>query len=166
MFIQAKPRWKQILFITSVIFAGLIVFSTVKTLIEGDKGRIKRIIYAAKRATERENIFKCISFVSMDYADKYGNNRRSLLLIAQNIFDVYDNIIIGIRGLDISLDTDTARAQVEATGVARNVEKEETNIFETETTKFLIFFQKEEGNWKVIKLEFLESGRVLLPGIS
>jgi hypothetical protein len=166
MFAEDKPRWKQILFITIVIFAGLIVFSAIKTLIEGDKGRIKRIIYAAKKATEREDIFKCISFVSMGYADKYGNNRRSLLLIAQNIFDTYDNIIIGIRQLDISLNTDSAEAQVEATGVARNVEKEETNIFETETIKFMIFFQKEKSNWKVIRLELLESGGIILPGIT
>jgi hypothetical protein len=143
----------------------LITFSTIKTLIEGEKGRIKRIIYAAKSATEREDLFKCISFISNEYNDEYGNNRRSLMVIAQNIFQTYDNIIIGIRELNISLDTDSATAEVEATGVARNVEREETNIFETETIKFMIFFQKEESKWKVVKLEFLESGKILLPGI-
>ncbi|MFC1658708.1 hypothetical protein ACFL1D_04895 [Candidatus Omnitrophota bacterium] len=138
----------------------------VKNLIEGDKGRIKRIIYAAKRATEREDIFKCISFVSMDYADKYGNDRRSLFAIGQNFFDAYDNIVIGIRQLEISLDTDSAEVNIEATIVARNAQKRETNIFETETAKFLASFQKEEGGWKVIRLEFLDSERVLWPGVS
>jgi len=163
---DVRFRWKPILCILLVIFVALITFLKVKTLIEGDEGRIRRIIYAAKAATEKEDIFKCISFISMDYNDKHGNDRRSLTAIAQNVFQTYDNIIIGIRQLNISLDTDTARAEVEATGLARNVEREETNIFETETVKFLIFFQKEVDNWKVIRLELLESGRILLPGIS
>jgi hypothetical protein len=165
MIVETKPRWRLILCIPLVILVGLIIFSKIKTLIEGEKGKIKRIIYAAKGATEREDLFKCISFISMEYNDEHGNNRRSLMVIAQNIFQTYDNIIIGIRELNISLDADSAKAEVEATGVARNVEREEINIFETETIKFMIFFQKEEGNWKVVELEFLESGKILLPGI-
>ena len=166
MFFEARPRWQQFLIVTSAILLSFILFSTIKSVIEGERGRIKRVIYAAKRATEQENIFKCISFTSMQYADKYGNDRRSLFLIAQNIFNAYDHIIIGIRQLDISLDTDTAKAQVEATVLAKNIEKKETNIFETETIIFLIFFQKEEQEWKVIGLEFLDARSVLFPGIS
>ncbi len=163
---EFNARWRLAFAIALVILAGLIIFPKVKTLLEGEKGRIRRIVYAAKRATEQEDIFKCISFISNNYTDKYGNDRRSLFLVAQKVFDTYDNIVIGIAQLDISLDTDTARAEVEASGVARNVERKETNAFEAETVKFLIFFQKEEGGWKVIKLEFLESEEILLPWIT
>ena len=138
----------------------------IKNFIAGEEGRIKRVIYAAKKATEREDIFKCISFVSRDYADKYGNDRRSLFVAAQNFFDAYDNIIIGIRQLEISLDTDSAEAAIEATVIARNAQREETNIFETETAKFLVFFRKGESGWKVTSLEFLDSPRALWPVIS
>ena len=149
-----------------VILFSLFILYKVKILFEGEKGKILRIIYKAKTATEKEDLFKCISFISRNYNDKYGNDRRSLFLIAQTIFDVYDNIVIGIRRLDISLDTDIARAQLEASGVARNIERKESNIFETETIKFIIFFQKEEEGWKVIKLEFLEPQEILQPGIT
>ena len=159
------PRWRLILTTAFIIFLSLIIFSQVKTLLEGEKGRIKQIIYAAKTATEQENLFKCISFISQNYTDKYGNDRQSLLLAGKRLFDIYDNIIIVVRQLNISLDTDTAEAEVEATGVARNVEKKETNIFETETIKFLIFFQKGKAGWKVIRLELLEPLSILPPGI-
>jgi len=152
--------------IICVIFIGLLLLPKIKILFEGEMGRIKRVIYAAKTATEREDLFKCISFISQSYTDKYGNDRRSLLAVGKNVFEIYNDIAISIRELDISLDTDTAEAEVQATVVARNVERKETNIFETDTVKFLIFFKKEEGAWKVIKLEFLEPQQILPPGIS
>ena len=152
--------------ITITIVVSLIIFPRVKSFFEGEKGRIKRIIYAAKAATEQENLFKCISFISHNYSDEYGNDRRIILLVAQKAFDIYDNIVIGIRQLNISLDTDTAKAEVEATGVARNVERKETSVFEIETIRFLIFFQKEETGWKVISLEFLEPQDILSLGIT
>jgi hypothetical protein len=160
-----ERRFKYIVIAIAVI-VSFIVFCKIKILLEGEEGRIKRVIYAAKSATEQENLFKCISFISQSYADRYGNDRRSLLLIGKEIFQAYDNIIIGIRQLKISSDTDTAEAEVEATGIAINVERKETNIFETETIKFLIFFQKEEGGWKVRRLEFLEPQKIVLPGIT
>jgi hypothetical protein len=148
-----KVKYIAIIFIISI---GLIILPKVKILFEGERGRIKRIIYAAKKATEREDLFKCLSFVSIDYSDRYGNNYRSLMLIGQRVFDIYDNIAIGIRQLSISLDSDTATAEVESTAVAKNVEDKEINIFETETIKFLIYFKKEQKHWKVIELDFLE----------
>jgi hypothetical protein len=165
MLFSDMPGWRKILVLAIAVVVGVIIFSTIKNLIQGDRGRIKRIIYQAKRATEREDPFKCISFVSRNYIDEYGNDRRGLFLLAKQTFDIYDDIIIGIRQLDISLDTDTAEAKVEATGVAKNVESRKTNIFETETIKFLIYFQKEKRHWKVIKLELLESQSVFPQGI-
>ena len=89
-----------------------------------------------------------------------------MLLFAQKAFNTYENLIIDIGQIKISLDTDTAEAEVEATGVARNVEGKEKDIFETGAIKFLIFFQKEEAGWRVIKLEVLESQDITLPGIT
>lgn len=148
-----------------ILCAALIIIPRLKILFEGDEGRIERIVYSAKNATEREDLLKCISLVSFDYSDKYGNDRSSLLMAAKQVFLDYDNIIIGISKLEVELDDGSAKAQVEATGIARNVSREETNIFEKDTVKFLIFFKKEEAGWKVIELEFLEPRDVLPPGI-
>lgn len=149
-----------------IIFISVFIISKINILLEGERGKIKRIIYAAKVATEKENLARCISFISHNYADKYGNDRRNLLLFAQKAFNTYENLIIDIGQIKISLDTDTAEAEVEATGVARNVEGKEKDIFETGAIKFLIFFQKEEAGWRVIKLEVLESQDITLPGIT
>lgn len=159
---EKRTKYIAIIFI---IFISLIILPKIKILLEGEKGRIRRIIYAAKTATEKENLFKCISFISKNYSDKYGNNYRSMMLIGQNMFEIYDNIAIGIRRLNISLDSDTAMAEVGSTAIAKNVESKEINIFERETIKFLIYFRKEEKDWKVMKLEFLEPREPLPKGI-
>jgi len=160
--VERKSRFIAIIII---LCAALIAIPRLKILFEGDKGRIERIIYSAKNATQREDLLTCISFISYDYSDKYGNTRRSLLLAAKQAFQDYEDIIIGIRQLKIDVDKDTAKAEVQATGIARKVNRKETNIFEKDTVKFLIFFKKEEGDWKVVELEFLEPQDVLPAGI-
>ena len=159
-------RHSKRIIIIVIILVGLILIPKLKILFEGEKGRIKRIVYAAKKATERENLFRCISFLSKDYTDKYGNNLQSMLVIGENIFKLYDDIVIRIKKLAISLDTNKAEAEIEARGMARDVKGKETNLLETETMKFIIFFQKEDVGWKVVSLEFLEPQIILPPGFS
>ncbi len=163
---RRKVKRANYIIIFIVILISLVVFSKIRYIFEGEEGRIKRLIYSAKSATEQENLIKCISFISSNYTDKYGNDRRSLLLLLKNAFDAYDDITIVIHKLSISLDTDMARAQVEATGVARNTTGDNIDFFETDTVKFLIVFQKEKARWQVTELELLEPRDVLLPSVS
>jgi hypothetical protein len=151
--------------VISIILAGVIISPLIKTLFEGDKGRIRRIIYAGKRATQQEDLFKCFSFISRNYSDKYGNNSLSLLLTTQRIFDTYDSIVIDIKQLDIYLETDKAKAQLKVTGMARNAQRKQANVFETGAAEFLIFFQREEPGWRIIEFELLESQGVLPLGL-
>jgi hypothetical protein len=147
-----------------VIIVCGIAFPHIKMLIEGDRGKIKRIIYAARRATEKEDAFKCISFVSTVYDDEYGNNRQSLFLIAKDFFEYYDTITVGIQDLTIAVEEERAEAELKARIIGQTPEREQANVFETEIILFRVYFKLEKTGWKVVRMEFLEVQPFLPPG--
>ena len=146
---------------------ALILHSVIKGIFEGEEGRLKRLIYSAKRAVERENFIKCASYVSFDYEDKHGNDRNGLFLIVRWFFGEYDNIFIKITELEIEVTDQNALAEIEAVIYGRRDDSSKKVIFEYDKSRFKVEFKKEQGNWKVIGLEFFEPEDVLsLPGIT
>jgi len=152
--------------IAVIVLAFMIIFPKIKAFFEGEKGRVKRVIYNAATAVEKEKPFKCISFISRAYLDDYGNNRRYLLTMARSVFDIYDDITVRIRKLEISVDKKAAQAKVEAICVARDAERKETNVFEVDTIELIIFFEKEKSGWKIIRMKSLTTKAALPPGVS
>ena len=75
---------KQIIFIIAALIAFLSLRPVLERIFGGEEARLKRIIYSAKRATEKEDFLRCISYVSFDYRDSYGNDRHSLLYILKH----------------------------------------------------------------------------------
>jgi len=147
----------KIIFVIVIVIL-FFLFIKIPPLLNSNEEKIKNIILSAKAATEKEDLLKCISYVSMDYEDKHGNNRGSLFLIAKNVFGAYSDIFITIEELEIDIESDLkAKAQVTASGQGRRTEEQKLNfILDTERVKFEIFFKKEGSAWKVIKLNFLE----------
>lgn len=126
--------------ITSVIF-------------ETEETRLKRTIYKAKRLTERENIVGLTNYISIDYSDELGNDRRSLLLIAKNFFDEYKNILILIDALDITVKEEKAFAHIKA--MVYWQEKSSEDII-SDAAEVEANFKKEGNNWRLIELKFFE----------
>lgn len=137
----------------AVIICVILISRAVIIMIEGEEGRLKRTIYKAKRLTERENILRLTNYISSDYYDELGNDRRSLLFIAKIFFDNYKNILILINSLEISIEDENATADIEATIYWQ--ENESKNIV-YDTTKVKAIFKKEEAHWKLIELKFFE----------
>ncbi|MFH1621532.1 MAG: hypothetical protein ABIA97_00225 [Candidatus Omnitrophota bacterium] len=148
---------KKIIFVIVVVIL-IFLFIKIPPLLNSNEEKIKNIILSAKMATEKEDLLKCISFVSMDYEDRHGNNRGSLFLIAKNVFRGYSDIFITLEELEVGIESDAeAKAQITASGQGRRVEEQKLDfILDTERVKFDIFFKKEGNAWKVIKLDFLE----------
>ncbi len=127
-------------------------------MLGSDTEKIRKIIHSAKAATEKEDLLKCISFVSLDYNDKHGNNRGSLFLIAKNVFRAYGDILIVIEDLKIDVESNLkAKAHVIASGQGRRAEGEKLKfILDTERVEFDVNFKKEGNNWKVVELNFIQ----------
>jgi hypothetical protein len=146
---------KKIIFVVFILFIiSIVLVPKLTRIFEGEKGKLKRIIYSAKSATEKENLLKCSSYVSFNYSDSYGNDRASLLFIAKNIFNDYDNITLSIRDLEIKVQNQDAIAEFEVVCVAKRCD---TSEVEYDIINVKVIFKKETEDWKVIELNFYES---------
>ena len=146
--------------IVSALIIALVLFlaiSTIKTFFQSEEDRIRNIIFQAKRATENEKLLKCISYVSFDYQDNYGNDRRNLMLIAKQVFDTYDKLVINLKDISVNIKDNVAETEISAVvfGVRKETEKER-RILEQDSGRFKVFFKKEDKNWKVIRIEPLK----------
>lgn len=141
--------------------SALILYSLITTIIEDEKGKIKRVIFSAKRAFEKEDLIRLSGYASFDYSDKYGNDRHSLILIGRSFFSEYEDIAVHIQGLEIELDKTAAFAQMEILLLARRpTQTQEPNPLEYDAIDLKVKFKREEGGWKVIELEFLEQEQI------
>ena len=131
-----------------------------------------RAIYAfggkrAKRAIEKEDVLRLSSYLSFDYHDQYGYDRRQLLFLGNQVFKEYQDIALQVKDLKIEVNETDGQAQMQVLGLARKSgETQDENQLEYDTIKFKINFKKEKGNWKIIELEFLESEKIhLMPPV-
>jgi hypothetical protein len=126
-----------------------------------EEDKVKRLIYSGKRAIEKEDLLKCSSYLSFDYTDEYGNDRRSLLFAAKTAFNDYNRIFINITKLEIEVIDLGALAEIEAVGYGQRAGTTEQAPMEYDEIKVNVRLKKEKKAWKVIELEFLESDNVL-----
>ncbi|MFC1646562.1 hypothetical protein ACFL2Y_05250 [Candidatus Omnitrophota bacterium] len=148
---------KKLIYIVAIIAAIFLIVKIIP-LLSSDTERIRKIIHDAKSATEKQRLLKCISFVSMDYNDKHGNDRSTLLFIAKNAFREYDDLLIIIEDLKIDILSDSkAVAHLRACGQGKRQPQEKFKyILDTDRVEFDVVFKKEDNDWKVVELDFIE----------
>lgn len=139
-----------ILAITICVFFSIHI---IAILLEGEAGHLKKTIYKCKRLTEKEDILGLAGYISPDYHDELGNDKRSLLVVARSLFSEYRNVLISIDKLMPYIEKQNATAQVQVTVYWRENISEE--IF-YDRVKAEAKFQKEQGRWKLIELKFFE----------
>lgn len=151
-----ENKFKLILVIA--IVALILIFVKLVFLSKTNEQKIRQIIYSAKTATEKEDLFKCISYVSLEYKDKEGNDRPTLFLIGKNVFQNYDDIFIIIEDLKINIVNNTkAEAHIWASGQGKRQTGEKFSyIVDTQKVEFEVVFQKEGNIWKVVELKFIQ----------
>ena len=146
------------------IIALVAILSVALILIKApfkEEDKVKRLIYSGKRAIQKEDLLRCSSYLSFDYADKYGNDRRNLLFVAKTIFNEYNHIFIKITKLEIEVIDQEASAEIEAIGYGQRANTIDEAPIEYDVIKLNVKFKKEQKAWKIIELEFLEPDNVL-----
>lgn len=143
----------------AILICALFAARAVTIMLEGEEGRLKRTIHKAKRLAERESIVALANYISPNYYDELGNDRRSLLLIAKGFFGEYKNILILIDTLEIEIEDESAGAHIEAT-VYWQEDVSSDIIYDTVEVEAK--FKKERNSWKLIELRFFEPEKKLL----
>jgi hypothetical protein len=149
---------KKIFFFICYLILALVLFSAINSAIEGEKGKIRRLIFIGQRAIEKEDLIRLSGYTSFDYQDKYGNDRQRLIFIAQKAFVEYQDISLQIKDLKIELNESEALAQMGVLGLGRRASgAQNDNPLEYDRVELKIRFKKEGKQWKVVELDFLES---------
>jgi hypothetical protein len=148
-----KLSLRKICTMLAVIFCLFVLTNLIMKFFETEEDRLKRVIHKAKRATERENIIGLRSYISADYDDEFENSRRSLLLLAKDLFDEYKNILITIDELDMEIDGEGATALINTTVYWQ---EDPPDKIMYDKIKLRAFFKKIDGRWKFTELKFFK----------
>jgi len=117
-----------------------------------EERRLKIIITKGKEAIEREDLGKCMRYISQDYSDEYGQSYQSIKEDAKEAFEKYDEINIWIRKREIILKNDKAEINL---GIIASAESLQTGSIKGQE-KFTLYFRKENGHWRIIKVSPLK----------
>ena len=110
---------KKIFLFFCCLILSLSLFSIIKTILAGEEGKIKRIIFSAKGAVEKENLLRLSAYISYDYHDQNGFDRQQILFLGQQLFKEYQDIALQIKDLEIEINKTEAVAQMKVLGLAR-----------------------------------------------
>lgn len=145
-----------------------ILFPIVSDILAGEGGKVRKIVMQAKKAVEDEDMLTCISLISDDYKDKYGNDKQSLVYLAREAFRYYDELFVQIETLKINLSEDKKEANIQISGVILGLKNEvkKEMVFEKEKGEIEIRLMKKDSGWQVIEIESFEPLDVIDKGIS
>lgn len=144
-------RKAGIIFATAICV--LFVAHLIATMLEGEAARLKKTIYKCKSLAEKEDILGLAAYLSPDYHDELGNDKRSLLVIARTLFSEYRNISISIEELKVKIEKENSATYLQATVYWQGQASKE--IF-YDRVKAEAKFKKEQGRWRLAELKFFE----------
>lgn len=113
-----------------------------------EERRLKIIINRGKKAIEREDLGKCMRYISQDYSDEYDQTYRSIKEDTREALKKYDEINIWIRKREIILKGNKAEVNLV---IILSVESPETGLIKGQE-KLTLYFRKENGCWRIIKV--------------
>ncbi|MBN1872479.1 MAG: hypothetical protein JW800_07905 [Candidatus Omnitrophica bacterium] len=144
---------RSLIILTLCVVLSVVIFHLTAVMLEGEQGRLKRTIHKAKRLAERENVIGLTNYISIDYSDDLGNDRRTLLFIAKRLFDEYKNILILIDSLETEIAGKDARALLEATVYWQD---NDSGAITYDRIKCIALFTKTDKRWLLVELKFSE----------
>lgn len=152
-------KYKNYIRASLVMLAVFISYQWLSYFLAGEAGRVRRFVLQGKRAIESKNIFRCADMISINYKDKYGNDRSSLLYATKEGFSYYLKIFINIEEMDIELSESKkeATAKITALVIGQPKDKIAEKIMEGDKGKFQLKLIKEDDKWKLAEIEFYES---------
>jgi len=149
---------KRIFNLIVVLIFLLAAFFYLKDFFMSEEGKVKRVISKGERAIEKKDIVGSISFISPEYLDSLGNDRRNLIFLAEKLFQEYQDIFIHIESLSVEVNQEElAKVKfIAKVMVSKQGKTKEDLSIEKGSERFLVTFRKEAGKWKVFRAEIPE----------
>jgi hypothetical protein len=142
---------KQLMVIFGVAIGALVTYAALRAFLENDEARIRRIIYAAALAVERQDTARYGSFVSEGYQDAYGHDKAKLLREAVWLFQEYRPVKIDFKRVRIHVENKEATTEIDLKIYFRRGNDTHTYY---DAGEFKVLFHRENKQWKVREIEF------------
>jgi len=153
-------RKNPLIFIFSVAVLAAGIYAAVRFFGQTDETRIQRAIYAAVAGVEQANAARYGRILSPFYEDDEGRNKLVFLAAAADIFSSFRPLRVEIKQLTITLGEieGTAKAVI---GFKCYFKHLKDGKLYYEAGRFEADFQKENGEWKIRSLRYIDADEVL-----
>ena len=141
----------SILSVMGVALAAVVLYGVVRSCLENDETRIRKVVYQAAFAVERKDLLKCASLVSDAYDDRYGNNKPALIQFVGRIFQEFEGFRVEIKTLKTDIKAEQASASI---GYKAYFKKRTQDQLYYDAGILEVNFQKEEGRWRARRIEY------------
>ncbi|MBI5043894.1 MAG: hypothetical protein HZC10_08760 [Nitrospirae bacterium] len=144
-----KKLFYGILFILIIAVSGIII----KFLLVSEKSRILKVINEGKDAIEAEDVEKCMSYVSLQYADDYGLRYLIVKRILIDVFKEFDGFKVLLDNVEIEVKEDKAVATFDLRIIVTLHNQPGYLVGTTDKpAKAKVYFIKERLKWQVVKV--------------
>ena len=141
----------------------LSVIALAVAFFPSDKKRIKKVVENGRQAVINEDLKGFMDIISLNYNDDFGGNYINLKKRMDRLFKQFDNSDITLDMLGISVNGDTAAAELNLSVITSEGEYRGYLIGDAEGGHDVkVYFGKSPYRWKVVKIEGVEeSGRTM-----
>ena len=132
-----------------------LVFCLFQWVFVSEERKIERIIQTAERAFEKEDPELLIGFISKEYQDEMEFDHYSLREGLYETFSLFDKIKVSLSDIEVEVEGEKAKAQLDLWIFAKNQDQPVFLVGSLNNpAPAVLFFQKEEGGWKVVRSVF------------
>jgi len=143
---------KQRLLLLAVFFCAVVLYLAIRFFTENDEARVRRTIYATVLAVEKEDLLKCMSFVSSAYTDSTGHDKTTLARMTAQIFKEFRDFKVDIKKIKIEVQESAADSEISFRLYFKTLDRDQIYY---DTGRLKLYFRKEEdGRWRVHSLEY------------
>ena len=146
---------KKLFYVIIALIIIAIAAIIVKFLLVSEKNRILKVINEGRTAVEAEDVYKCMSYISLQYSDDYGLKYLIVKRILSDVFKEFDGFKVVLDDVDIEVNNKekTAVAAFDLRIIVTLHNQPGYLVGSTDSpAKIKMYFIKERLKWQVVKV--------------
>lgn len=143
-----KSKW-----IHALILVGFVLILWRELHPNTPEEQIRSTLLKAAKAFQNESIRQCESFISFNYEDEYGQDKRLLLANAATFFEQVENLQVRIAHAEITVDAEgtagTCEAYFELSGTLEGAQFQGLMATEGQPDILIADWHRTNGKWQI-----------------
>ncbi|MFH1691311.1 MAG: nuclear transport factor 2 family protein [Candidatus Omnitrophota bacterium] len=149
---------RQGIVVVVITVCAVLAYWTIRFALQNEESHLRKLINFAAVIVEEKDSVKCASLIAPNYQDRFANNKEAIMASIKKIFRDFRNFKITIKNIKIKIDGLKATADIGFI-VYFKVQEEEQIYYDA--AKMIVVFEKQNGSWKVVSLDYTGSNELL-----